>query len=249
MRVVFLAADDPIYLPDFFERVLAARASDTLAVYVTPPLYRDQTSGSAAWRYFRTFGLADTLRLSGRVLGARLRRRSIGAVCRKHGVRYAVVPDVNAPVFLDLLRSQSVDTIVSVSCPQIFRKPLREIPSRGLLNVHGAVLPEYRGVMPGFWMLANGERRAGVSIFFVSEEIDAGVLCGQEVFEIDPAESLDAFLRRSKRVAADLVLSVLTAIEHGRVESRPLERDAGSYYSWPSREAVERFRAAGRRVW
>jgi hypothetical protein len=57
--------------------------------------------------------------------------------------------------------------IVSVSCPQIFKKELIELPARGCLNVHGASLPQYRGVMPSFWMLANGERQAGVSVYFV----------------------------------------------------------------------------------
>jgi methionyl-tRNA formyltransferase len=249
LRIVFLAADDPLYLPDFFDRVLAARAKSTAAVYVVPPLYRQQTPLSAAWRYFRTFGVAAGLQLSARIVGARLRGRSIAAVCRKHRVECVVAEDVNAPEFLERLRNSAPDTIVSVSCPQVFRGPLLELPSRGVLNVHGALLPNYRGVLPGFWMLANGERQAGVSVHFVTEGLDSGDVCAQERFEIVPRESLDHFLRRSKAIAADLLVRVLDDLERGSVDRTPLEVEKGSYFSWPDRGAVARLRAAGHRLW
>ena len=107
----------------------------------------------------------------------------------------------------------------------------------------------YRGIMPSFWMLANGETRAGVSIYFVDERIDAGDLCGQRIFAIRPNESLDEFLHRSKALAADLLIEVLRAIEQGHVSRTPLDLAQGSYYGWPDKQAVERFRASGRRLW
>jgi methionyl-tRNA formyltransferase len=103
--------------------------------------------------------------------------------------------------------------------------------------------------MPSFWMLANGEEKAGVSIYFVNEQIDAGDLCGQRVFDILPDDSLERFLRRSKKIAAELLLEVLQQLEDGSLTRAPLDLSEGSYYSWPDRSAVERFRAAGRRLW
>lgn len=248
MRVVFLTTDDPLYLPAFFDRVLAAR-TDTAAVFVVPPLYRDQTAVAAALRYLRTFGFRATYGLALRTLVARARRRSIRTACAAHGVACFAVDDVNDAAVLDRLAALGTDVIVSVSCPQIFRRPLIELPARGCPNVHGAILPEYRGVLPSFWMLANGEERAGVSVFFVNETIDGGDLCGQRTFEIAPGESLDRLLRRSKAVAGDLVLEVLDRIESGTIVRRPLDAGSGSYYSWPDRGAVRRFHAAGHRVW
>jgi methionyl-tRNA formyltransferase len=249
VRIAFLAADDPLYLPAFFDRVLAVRASETVAVYLTPPLYRRQTRLAAAWRYYRTFGLSATVQLAVRILQAQRRRQSIAEVCRKWGVEYGVAHDVNAPDFLAKLRVQAPDVIVSVSCPQIFRRPLIDLPVLGLINIHGAILPHYRGVMPGFWMLANGERRAGVSIYMVNEDLDAGDLCGQEVFDIRPEETLDEFLTRSKRIAAELLIQVLDRLERRKLDPVPIDVTKGSYYSWPDRAAVARFRASGRQVW
>jgi methionyl-tRNA formyltransferase len=249
VTIVFLTTDDPIYLPSLFDRVFKRYGRQTLMVYAVPPLYKEQTVVQAAWRYFRTFGFGAVVGLAVRTSRAKLRRQSIAAVCARHHVPYAEAQDVNAPEFLDELRKKGPDVIVSVSCPQIFKTPLIDLPPKGLLNVHGAILPQYRGVMPSFWMLANGEQEAGVSIYFVNEQIDAGDLCGQRVFDISSDESLDAFLRRSKAIAADLLVDVLDEVERGEANRTPLDLSLGSYYSWPDKDAVRRFRASGRRLW
>jgi methionyl-tRNA formyltransferase len=249
VRLAFLTADDPIYLPSFFELVLAEYGPDTVCVYSVPPLYRDQTRVQAAWRFYRTFGAGAFAGLVKQLVLAKQARRSIARTCARFGVPHGVVADVNSTEFVTQLRERRLDVVVSVSCPQIFKKPLLEAPSVGCLNIHGAPLPQYRGVMPSFWMLANGEQEAGVTVYFMDEQIDAGEICAQRRFEIEPTESLDRFLRRSKRMAAELLIDVLRSIERGTVTREPVDTTTGSYYSWPDREAVRRFRAAGRRVW
>ncbi|MGH7730633.1 MAG: methionyl-tRNA formyltransferase [Candidatus Eiseniibacteriota bacterium] len=249
MRLVYLTTDDPLYLPTFFDRVLRQHHDRTAAVYIAPPLFKKQSTWQATERYIRTFGLAAAGHLTARVLRAKLQGRSIAAVCSRWGVPSAIVRDVNAPEFLDELRGLSPDVLISVSCPLIFKKPLIELPPRGILNLHGAILPQYRGVMPAFRMLANGEKQAGVSIYFVNEDIDAGDLCGQRIFDIPPDATLDTFLVRSKAVAADLLLEVLQKMEDGTVTSAPLNLAEGSYYKWPDAAAVEQFRRRGRKLW
>jgi methionyl-tRNA formyltransferase len=249
VTTIYLTTDDPLYLPAFFERVLREPASGPRTVFVVPPLYKRQTPLQAALRYARTFGAAAALQLTARVALARLQGRSIAASCRRHGVACETVADVNAPGFLDRLRALGPDLLVSVSCPQIFKPPLIELPPLGILNIHGALLPRYRGVLPSFWMLANGETKAGVTIYYVDARIDIGDLCAQRAYDILPDESLDGFLRRSKAVAADLLVEALGRIERGERTRTPMSLDGGSYYKWPDAAAVRRFRAAGRRVW
>ena len=249
MTAIYLTTDDPLYLPAFFDRVLTGRAAETRAVFVVPPLYKKQSALQAAVRYARTFGLGAAAHLTARIVLARLRRQSVADSCRRHGVECRMVEDVNAPEFLDELRRLGADLLISVSCPQIFKKPLIELPPLGILNIHGAILPQYRGVLPSFWMLANGEKQAGVSIYYVDTRIDAGELCAQRIYEIPADETLDGFLRRSKAIAAELLLEVLDRIEEGTVTRRALNLAEGSYYSWPDPQAVRKFRLAGRRVW
>jgi methionyl-tRNA formyltransferase len=249
MRIGYLTTDDPLYLPAFFHAVLTRRPTDAADVFVVPPLYRNQTSIQAAVRYWRTFGNAATFRLAARVAAAGVRRQSISSVCRRLRVPCRDVPDVNDPTFLGHLKHIEVELLVSVSCPQVFRKPLIDLPPRGILNIHGAILPHYRGVMPSFWMLANGEKTAGVSIYYVNEAIDAGDLCGQRQFAISMDESLDNFIRRSKAIAGELLVELLAGLDHGELPRTPLDLSKGSYYSWPDAAAVKRFRDRGCRVW
>jgi len=249
LRIVYLTTDDPLYLPTFFDRVLAEHHAGTQAVYIAPPLFKNQSTWQATLRYIRTFGMPAAARLTARVLQAKYQRRSIGSVCQKWGVKSAIVRDVNAPEFLDELRALSPDVIISVSCPLIFKRALIDLPPRGILNLHGAILPQYRGVMPAFRMMANGEKKAGVSIYFVNEDIDAGDLCGQRIFDIEDKDTLDSFLVRSKGIAADLLLDVLRQMEDGTVTSTPLDLSQGSYYRWPDHIAVTQFRMRGRKLW
>lgn len=249
MKITFLTTDDPIYLPAFFEHLLSKYEKETQAVFSVPPLYKNQTTLQAALRYYKTFGLIAALGLGARIGKVTAFGKSIAAVCKKHRVLYELVPDVNDEQFLNRLRESGTDLLISVSCPQIFKKPLIELPKLGCLNIHGAILPHYRGVLPSFWMLANQEKNAGVSIYYVNEKIDAGELCGQRIFEILPGESLDSFITRSKAIAAELLVEVLGKIEDGTITQSPLNLAEGSYYSWPGPEAVKRFRANGHSVW
>jgi methionyl-tRNA formyltransferase len=248
MNLVFLTTEDPLYLPAFFDRVLRVRGTQVKAVYVAPPLYGKQTAVQAAQRYAKTFGLMSAARLAARIVLAKIRGRSIASVCRRHAVPCLPVQDVNAPEFLEELRRLGSDLLISVSCPQLFKQPLIDLPPRGILNIHGSILPRYRGVLPSFWMLANGEKQAGVSIYYVDTRIDAGELCGQRIYDIGPDDTLESFIVRSKAIAAELLLETLQRIDDGTITRSPLDLTQGSYHSWPDAAAVQRFRAAGRKL-
>jgi methionyl-tRNA formyltransferase len=143
----------------------------------------------------------------------------------------------------------NTDLIVSVSCPQIFRGPLIELPPQGCLNMHGALLPKYRGIAPSFWMMVQGEGKAGVTVFFVNEGIDAGDVIEQDGFEIYAEETLDQFIIRSKQIACHALLRAIKKVEEGNPQRVPLNTEEGSYFGFPTREAYREFRRRGRRLW
>ena len=262
MKIVVLTTDEPLYLPDFFARFLARRAGDVAGVFLCPARSSGRRRRGSWWqfrRYVRTFGWWNGLRLAWRVAGTRLRgalgigkRRgrfgSVLAVARHYKLPCETCEDVNAPAFLERLRREEVDLVLSVSCPQIFREDLINLPQHGCLNVHGADLPRYRGLLPSFWMLQHNESEAAVSVFYVDAGIDTGRILGKRRFPIHPDDSLHTFLVRAKREACDLVLEVLEAIETGTAEAHRAEGE-GSYFGWPTRPDYRRFRRAGRRLW
>jgi methionyl-tRNA formyltransferase len=260
MNIVVLSVEERLYLPAYFERFLAARGHQTKAVFLAPLRHGRQSTFDMIAKYRRAFGWTNLMRLVKREgkarvfdrLGIGVRRGrpySVQAIARRHDVLCEVIPDVNAPEFHERLRSIPTDLIVSVSCPQIFKQPLIDLPPRGCLNVHGALLPRYRGLAPSFWMMRNGETRAGVTVFLVNEDIDLGDIVEVVEFDIDPQETLEEFIIRTRLIACDAVLRAIEKIESGEATTRPLTKEGGSYFSFPTRDDYLEFRRRGRRLW
>lgn len=260
MNIVFLTADEPLYLPAFFAQILAERAHDTRAVFTVPPRYGKGSSLQMARKYVAAFGAWNFAKLAQRTLTTKVldlcgmgrsRRRyySVASVAAAFGVPCEHVAEVNDEAFLAKLRGLQTDLIASVSCPQVFRKPLIDLPALGCLNVHGAPLPKYRGIAPSFWMMARGEARAGVTVFLVNEDLDAGDVIEVVEFDIDPHESLEQFIIRSKRIACQALLRGIQKIEQGNFRRTPLDKEKGSYFGFPTRAAYREFRRRGRRLW
>ncbi len=258
MRIAILTVDEPLYLPDFFNRFLAKRGRDVAGIFICEPVYKNQTKSTMLIRYIKTFGIWNAAYLTWRVVAAKIRDalqigfkkqrfNSITSVGRFHNTDVCFSEDVNASQFIKQLKSLNVDLILSVSCPQLFKEDLISLPAKGCLNLHGADLPKYRGIMPSFWMLANGEQQAGATIFFINAGIDTGDVAGKHLFPIFPEDTLDSFIIRSKREACDLALETLDKIEGGTISRTPLQGE-GSYFGWPTREAYLRFRKQGRKL-
>jgi len=260
MNIVVLTVEERLYLPAFFARLFAQRTRDIRAVFLAPMRHGKQSKLQMINKYRAAFGWWNLFKLVRREAAARLFDRlnvgrsqgrfySITSVAEHYGLTCDTVQNVNADEFLQRLRELQTDLIVSVSCPQIFRKPLIDLPSKGCLNIHTALLPEYRGLAPSFWMMLDGENHAGVTVFMVNEDIDAGDVVDVEEFPIHLNETLEQFIIRSKRIGCDVLLRAIQRIEDGSVQTTPLDTSRGSYYGFPTREDYRKFRARGRRLW
>jgi len=260
MRVTFLTTDEPLYLPRFFQEALDALSGDghEFTAAIVPPIYKGTTKRQLMLRYFKVFGPAEFLRLSAGVAWSKLMDRlgmsgrggrwySLEGFFKDRGVPHFALADMNSPEGLAAVRETKPDLLVSVSCPQIFGRELAGSAPLGCLNLHGSILPDYRGVMPSFWMLANGEKKAGVTLFFVNDKIDAGDILVQRVFDIRDDDTLDSFIRRSKSIGAESVVEGIKKVAEGGYETRPIDCTKGRYFGWPDGKAVGRFRAAGRK--
>ena len=140
---------------------------------------------------------------------------SVRAVARKYGVPVTEAVDVNSEAFRDSLRAQGVDFIVSISGTQFYGKTLREQTARGIVNCHGALLPKYRGLMPSFWTLANGETEGGVTVHLVDAKIDNGPIVVQRRYRIHSHDTLEDIMARSKDLAAEAIIECVRLVEAG----------------------------------
>jgi methionyl-tRNA formyltransferase len=96
-----------------------------------------------------------------------------------------------------------------------------QMPRLGTINLHGSLLPKYRGAAPINWAIINGEKETGVTTFFLQHEIDTGDLIDQARIEIGENETFEEIYNRLKVVGADLLLQTLQNIEKGTYSTQP----------------------------
>src|SRR5437773_11051931 len=175
VRVVAVTQSDPFFTARFFEALLEERSSDRLEL-VEIVLLRNfnECKPALVWRLVRLYGPVDFMRLLGRYVTAALsdragRPRSVEAIAARRGVPVVRLPTINDASYLRTLAARGVDVLLSVAAPEIFRRPaLTAVPH--VLNVHSGKLPLYRGMMPTFWALENGDARVVVTVHERSEE-------------------------------------------------------------------------------
>ena len=178
-----------------------------------PPRGKKVGIASRAKELLSVFGPAYFLRYAARFATAQARpSRRVSKILRKYGVReLRLEENVNAPTSIEAIRAMKPDLLVSVAGNQIFRAALIEVAPKGCLNVHSALLPKYRGLMPTFWVMKNGEKETGVSVFLVDEGIDCGPIVVQKRVPIT-TDRLEQLIRQTKMIGMD---AVWEAVENG----------------------------------
>lgn len=247
MRAAIITQDEPFAVPVLLEELLSRRADAIAAVFVAPPTSRRESFGGLVRRWWAVFGPAAFFRYGLSFVAARLLGRGPAQVALRHGVPVADAPDVNAPEFLDELRALEVDLIISVACPQIFRRALLELPPRGCINVHSGPLPRYRGQLPTFWVLYNGEAETAVTVHYMNARVDDGPILLQEPVEIGARETQAGLIRRCKRIGGRLLADAIGLFEAGDPPTQPNPRGAATHFSFPTAEEAREFRRRGGR--
>ncbi len=257
LRVLFITQNDPIYVRVFFEEFLRiARGSVDVVGVVIAPTMGKQSAAALARQMWGFYGPIDFVRMGLRyallAVGSRLPRGlrrgrvySIEQVAAEHHVPVRYVGDLNAPEFVAWVRERGVDLIASVAAPQILKEALLSAPRLGCVNIHNAKLPRYRGMLPNFWQLLHGETTVGTTIHRVNAKLDEGAILAQMETPVEPGESLDALIRRTKHAGARFMLDTLEALAAGRLQERANVAAEGSYFTFPKPADVRAFRRRG----
>ena len=130
---------------------------------------------------------------------------------------------------LELLRSLAPDVIVVVAYGRILPREILELPPLGCINVHGSLLPKYRGSAPIQWAVLNGDRVTGVSTMYLAEAMDAGDIIFTDETEIGEQETSGELFDRLMGMGAALLHRTLQAIEAGTVPRRAQEEADATY--------------------
>lgn len=132
---------------------------------------------------------------------------------------------VREPEFLETLKELSPDVVVVVAFGQIIPQAVLDVPKLGCLNVHGSLLPKYRGAAPIQWAVIDGERESGVTIMRMDAGLDTGDMITTRVVKLEEKETGGSLFDKLSQAGADLLTETLDKLEAGEVsyEKQPAE--------------------------
>lgn len=129
-----------------------------------------------------------------------------------------------------VLREQHPDAIVVAAYGQILSQEILDLPKFGCINIHGSLLPRWRGAAPIQWSVIDGDERTGITIMQMDRGLDTGDILLQESVEIGKKETAEHLYERLAAMGGPLVLKALDAIEDGTI-TRTKQDDAKSCYA------------------
>ena len=117
--------------------------------------------------------------------------------------------------FIEKIKSLNPDVICVVAYGKILPKDILDIPKLGCINVHGSLLPKYRGAAPIQWAVLNGDKKTGITTMYMDEGMDTGDIILKQEVEIGEDETTGELWNRLSIVGGELLVKTLKLIEQG----------------------------------
>ena len=164
---------------------------------------------------------------------------------QRNDVKNLVSTNINEKETVEQIKAANPDLIVSVSMNQIVKKEILKLPPKRCINVHCAPLPQYGGMSPYVWALANSEDHSAATIHYMDEGLDTGDIIVQEKVNVVKNDSAFALFYRCCLQASELLVKVTDEIEAGTVTSYKQDLSKKTYFSWPTKECVKNLHKNG----
>ncbi len=155
---------------------------------------------------------------------------SVAELAALHGIPVITPDNPNIPEVVEQIRALQPDFFFSFYYREMLKKELLEIPKSGALNMHGSLLPKYRGRVPVNWAILHGETETGATLHYMTEKPDNGDIAAQQAVPILPDDTaLEVFLKVT--VAAEMALDgVLPALLNGTAPRVKQDLSKGVYF-------------------
>jgi len=152
------------------------------------------------------------------------------------------------PAFLEALAAWNPDLIAVTAFGRILPKVVLDLPPKGCINVHGSLLPKYRGAGPIQWAIIKGERETGITTMLMDEGMDTGAMLQQEVIPITPDDTAGTLSTKLAEMGGRLLVKTIAGLldgtvtpttqDHGRATMAPLLKKEDGLLDW-SQSAID----------
>lgn len=152
--------------------------------------------------------------------GMQLTESAVKKFAKEKGLHILQPEKLKNPAFLEELKTFKADLQIVVAF-RMLPEVVWDMPPMGTLNLHGSLLPQYRGAAPINWAVINGEKTTGVTTFKLKHEIDTGSILLQESFPIAETDTAGDVHDRMKEIGAKLLVRTIEGLANGTLEPIP----------------------------
>ena len=158
---------------------------------------------------------------------------------KKHDIPFVRSRNINGIDFIELVRGKNPELIVSAHFERLIKKDLLSIPSKGCINLHPSLLPNYRGMAPQHWPIVNRESDTAVTVHYIDEGIDTGDIILQIKTNLNDSMYVSDLLTSFLNIYKYIVKDAVALIEMGSINIKKQSHLTGSYYHKLKRNECE----------
>ncbi len=155
---------------------------------------------------------------------------SVAELAASHNIPVFAPIDINHPIWVQKIKALAPDIIFSFYYRNLISSGILNIPPAGCLNLHGSMLPRYRGRCPINWVLVNGETQTGVTLHYMTLRPDDGDVVCQEGIAIADDDTALTLHEKAAQTADRMLRNILPAIKSGSAPRQPQDHSQATYF-------------------
>jgi methionyl-tRNA formyltransferase len=251
MRIVIITQNEPFYLTKSLRYLLdiLPENSDVVGCVVADvsPYGKKESFFTKVKKTYDIFGLKFFTFYSFKYLKSKVTsKNNLFKFLKSSSIPIITLEEpINNLKSVNKIKAFKPDLLVSILGNQIFKSPILNLAPKGCINLHTALLPKYRGLMPTFWVMKNNEKKTGVSVFFVDKGIDSGPIIVQTEVEIGD-RTQEELITHTKKIGMEAIAKSIDLIQKDKVQIIENNPSKKTYFGFPTRKDVIEFKKIGK---
>lgn len=252
MRIVIITQNEPFYLAENLSYLIdiLPKHSEIVGCVVADvsPFGKKESFFKKAIKTYEIFGFKFFAHYALKYIFSKLNsKKNVFKVLKENQISPIILDEpINNLNSVNKIKTFQPDLLVSILGNQIFKSPILNLAPKGCINLHTALLPKYRGLMPTFWVLKNNEITTGVSVFFVDEGIDSGPIIVQKEIEIGKRTQQE-LIYYTKKLGMEAIAKSIDLIQKDKVQLIVNDISQSTYFTFPTRGDVIEFKKNGKK--
>lgn len=247
MRIILFTQEDPFYLADSTKDLIYKinRKTDhnlIHAIITSPsPFGKSESFFKKSLKTLRIFGYKFFIFYSLKFLIRKfILKKSVEKAFKDANIPVLKIKDsINSKHNIDFVKKLNADLILIIAGNQIIKSDILNSTKYGVFNVHSSLLPNYRGLMPTFWVLKNCESQTGVTLYKLTEGVDNGPIISSKKIMLDQDITQANLIKKLKILANDLIVQDISKIKDQRNYKK---QQNGTYFNFPKPKDVQEFK-------